>query len=234
MTALLALGAPARAQPVEVEGQKFEPTVQVGGQTLTLNGVGLRKRAIFKVYVNGLYVPQKSTDAATLINEKGARRASLRMLRDVDADSFVSAFTDGLKDNLSEAQLAALKPQIDAFNATMKSIGEAKKGDVINFDYTPEGGTRITVNGQPQGHGDPRTRLLLRCHAHLAGRQAGRRWPEERDAGRLTMCGVATALNAGSQLWSLRRSARVAIETDGESVAGLRFVPPAPRSRAGE
>ncbi len=141
----------AQAQPVEMEGQKFEPTVQVGGQTLTLNGVGLRKRAIFKVYVNGLYVPQKSGDAATIINEKGARRASLHMLRDVDADSFVSAFTDGLRNNLSEAQLAALKPQIETFTGTLKSIGEAKKGDVINFDYTPDAGTRITVNGQPRG-----------------------------------------------------------------------------------
>ena len=56
----------AGAQPVEMEGQKFEPTVQVGGQTLNLNGVGLRRRAIFKVYVAGLYVPQKSTNAATL------------------------------------------------------------------------------------------------------------------------------------------------------------------------
>ncbi len=151
MTALLAFGAAAQAQPVEVEGQKFEPTVQAGGQTLTLNGVGLRKRAIFKVYVNGLYVPQKSKDAATIINEKGPRRASLRMLRDVDADSFVNAFSDGLRDNLSDAQMAALKPQIDTFNSTLKSIGEAKKGDVINFDYTPDGGTRITVNGQPRG-----------------------------------------------------------------------------------
>jgi hypothetical protein len=155
VAAAVALNAGAQAQPVELEGQKFEPTVQVGGQTLTLNGVGLRKRAIFKVYLNGLYVPQKSTDAATLINEKGARRASLRMLRDVDADSFVSAFTDGLKSNLSEAQLAALKPQIDAFTATMKSVGEAKKGDVINFDYAPDGGTRITVNGQPRGNPIP-------------------------------------------------------------------------------
>jgi Chalcone isomerase-like len=153
--ALCVLGAAVQAQPVELEGQKFEPTVQVGGQTLQLNGVGLRKRAIFKVYVNGLYVPQKSKDPATLINEKGARRASLHMLRDVDADSFVSAFTDGLRSNLSEAQLAALKPQIDSFTGTLKSIGEAKKGDVINFDYTPEGGTRITVNGQPRGNAIP-------------------------------------------------------------------------------
>lgn len=153
--AVVVLATGAQAQTVEVEGQKFEPTVQLGGQTLTLNGVGLRKRAIFKVYVNGLYVPQKSGDAAVIINEKGPRRASLRMLRDVDADTFASSFADGIKSNSSEAQLAALKPQIDAFIAMMKSSGEAKKGDVINFDYTPEGGTRVTVNGQPRGNAIP-------------------------------------------------------------------------------
>jgi Chalcone isomerase-like len=145
----------ALAQPVEMEGQKFEPTVQVGGQTLNLNGVGLRRRAIFKVYVAGLYVPQKSTNASALISDKGPRRVALRMLRDVDADSFIDSFNDGLKNNLSEAQLAALKPQTDALTATLKSIGEAKKGDAINFDYTPDGGTRISVNGQPRGNAIP-------------------------------------------------------------------------------
>ncbi|HVE88930.1 MAG TPA: chalcone isomerase family protein [Burkholderiaceae bacterium] len=147
----LAAAVSVSAQPLEVEGQKFEPTVQVGGQTLNLNGVGLRKRAIFKVYVAGLYVSQKSTNAAAVIADKGARRVSLRMLRDVDAGSFIDSFNDGLKNNLSEAQLTPLKSQIDALAATLKSIGEAKKGDAINFDYTPEGGTRISVNGQPHG-----------------------------------------------------------------------------------
>ena len=141
----------AGAQPAEMEGQKFEPTVQVGGQTLNLNGVGLRRRAIFKVYVAGLYVSQKSTNPATLINDKSARRVSLRMLRDVDAGSFIDSFNDGLKNNLTDAQLTALKPQMDALTATLKSIGEAKKGDAINFDYTPEAGTRISVNDQPRG-----------------------------------------------------------------------------------
>jgi hypothetical protein len=151
---LLAAGA-AYAQAVEMEGQKFDPTVQLGGQALTLNGVGLRKRAIFKVYVAGLYVGQKSTSPAALIAEKGPRRVSLRMLRDVDADSFISSFNDGLKANLTEAELAALKPKIDALTATFKLIGEAKKGDAINFDFTPDAGTRITVNGQPKGDAIP-------------------------------------------------------------------------------
>jgi chalcone isomerase-like protein len=142
-------------QPVELEGQKFEPTASMGGQTLQLNGVGLRKRAIFKVYVAGLYVPQKATSAAAIIGDKGPRRVMLRLLRDVDAQSFIDSFNDGLKSNTPEAQLAAMKPQVDALLAAMKSIGEAKTGDVINFDYTPDAGTRITVNGQPKGNPIP-------------------------------------------------------------------------------
>lgn len=152
---LSALSISIGAQPVEVEGQKFEPTVEVGGQALNLNGVGLRRRAIFKVYVAGLYVPQKNSNAAALIGDKGPRRVALRMLRDVDADSFIDSFKDGLKNNLSESQLTALQPQIEALTATLKSIGEAKKGDAVNFDYTPDAGTRISVNGQPRGNAIP-------------------------------------------------------------------------------
>ena len=72
---------PVTAQPLEVEGQKFEQTVQVGGQTLNLNGVGLRKRAIFKVYVAGLYVPQKSTNAATLMTSGTVTKKPARKVR---------------------------------------------------------------------------------------------------------------------------------------------------------
>jgi hypothetical protein len=155
LASVLLAATAAQAQPVEMEGQKFERTATVGGQSLNLNGVGLRKRAFFKVYVAGLYVPQKSASAAPIINDAGPRRVTLRMLRDLDAQSFIDAFNDGLKNNTPEAQLAALKPQVDALIATLKSIGEAKTGDAVNFDYTPDGGTRITVNGQPKGNPIP-------------------------------------------------------------------------------
>ena len=152
---LVAFGQVQAQQAVEMEGQKFEPTVALGGQTLNMNGVGLRTRAIFKVYVAGLYAGQKSTTATAIANDKGARRVSLRMLRDVEAQSFIDSFNEGLKNNTPEAQLNAMKPQVDALVSTLNAIGEAKKGDVINFDYTPDGGTRITVNGQPKGNPIP-------------------------------------------------------------------------------
>lgn len=140
------------AQPLELEGVKLEPTVQLGGSTLQLNGAGVRTRAIFKVYVAGLYVPQKANSAAALLAQKGPRRIAITMLRNVEAESFASALNDGLRNNHSEAQLAAFASQIETLNANLKAVGEAKKGDAIHFEFVPDTGTRILVNGQPRGN----------------------------------------------------------------------------------
>jgi hypothetical protein len=115
----------------------------------------VRTRAIFKVYAAGLYVPAKSNSPAALLAQKGPRRLSLTMLRNVDADSFAGPLNEGLRNNHTEAQVAAFKPQIDAMNAALKAIDEAKKGDVLHFEYLPESGTRITVNGQQKGASIP-------------------------------------------------------------------------------
>lgn len=141
----------AWAQPLEVEGVKLAATAQVGAATLQLNGAGLRTKLFFKGYVAGLYMPQKAANAAQLLAQKGARRVTLVMLRNVDAESFSNALNDGLRDNHTEAQFAAMKPQIDALNANLKAVGEAKKGDVIHFEFVPDTGTQVTVNGQARG-----------------------------------------------------------------------------------
>jgi len=141
----------ALAQAVAVAGVKFEPSVQLDGATLQLNGAGLRTRAIFKVYAAGLYVPQKSTDAGTLLAQKGPRRVALTMLRDVSAETFAAALQEGLKSNHTESELAAIKAQSDRLLATLVALGEAKKGDAIFFEFVPAAGTRVVVNGQPRG-----------------------------------------------------------------------------------
>ena len=141
----------ASAQAVEVEGVKFAPTAEVGGAALQLNGAGLRTRAIFKVYVAGLYVPQKANNAAALLAQNGPRRVVITMLRNVDAETFSGALTEGLQKNLSEAQFAGFKAQIDALSANFKAAGEAKKGDVIHLEFAPDTGTRVVINGKVQG-----------------------------------------------------------------------------------
>ena len=183
---LLAFGQAQAQQAVEVEGQKFEPTVALGGQTLNLNGVGLRKRAIFKVYVAGLYAGQKSTNAAAIVNDKGARRVSLRMLRDVDAQSFIDSFNEGLKNNTPEAQLNAMKPQVDALVGDAEVDRRSEEGR--RHQLRLHAGRRHAHHGKRPAEGQPDSgrRLLRRRAAHLAGRQTGRRDAEEGNARRVT------------------------------------------------
>jgi len=148
---LVVAAAAALAQAVSVEGVRFESTATVSGEALVLNGAGLRTRAFFKVYAAGLYVPQKSGDAATLLAQTGARRVSIGMLRDVDATTFANSLLEGLKSNQTEEQLATVKAQSEQMQATLKTIGEARKGDLIQLDWIPDSGTQIIVNGQLRG-----------------------------------------------------------------------------------
>jgi hypothetical protein len=123
-------------------------------QKLVLNGAGLRKRAIFQVYVIGLYLPEKKSAAADAIGAAGPKRILIHMMRDVDADQFGGALTDGMKDNVSEAEMKALEPRIKQLQAIMLSMKEAKKGMRITLDWTAAG-TAVTIDGKPAGQPIP-------------------------------------------------------------------------------
>ena len=60
----------------EVAGVQVPDTATDGGKTLKLNGAGLRKKAIFKVYVAGLYVENPMHDAAALLSSNQVKSMS--------------------------------------------------------------------------------------------------------------------------------------------------------------
>ena len=144
---VLCFAAPALA--AEVGGVKLDDKVAVGGQDLVLNGAGIRTRVMFKVYVGSLYVPAKAGDLAAVL-AKGPRRIQMNILRNLSADQLVEALTDGLKDNNTEAEMAAVKPQADQLTAIMKTFGDVKEGNVVTLDFV-DGATKIGFNGAPRG-----------------------------------------------------------------------------------
>lgn len=161
LVALLALLLAAPAQAADVAGVKLADAEGA----LVLNGAGLRKRAFFQVYVIGLYVPEKKSAAAELINAAGSRRVAIHMLRDVDAGQFTDALMDGMKDNHGEAEMKALEPRAKQLAAIMAEMKEARKGMRITLDWQPAAGTRVTVDGKPAGAaipGEDFYRALLR------------------------------------------------------------------------
>ncbi len=155
-------GAPAFAD-VDVAGVRVPEQLAEGSQALTLNGAGLRTRFFVKVYVAALYVTTKSHDAAALIDSTQPRRMRLRMLRDVDSKSLDGALQDGLRDNTTSQELAALKAPAERLSRLMNDIGAAREGDVIDLDFDARG-VAIASNGKPRGRiDDPAfARALLR------------------------------------------------------------------------
>ena len=139
-----------QVQSAEISGIKIEEKEKLANSELTLNGAGLRKRAFFQVYVIGLYLPDRKTAAADVIGAPGAKRVLIHMLRDVDAEQFSSALTDGMKDNLSEAEMKGFEPRIRQLSGIMAGLKEARKGMRITLDWTPAG-TVVTVDGKPSG-----------------------------------------------------------------------------------
>ncbi len=163
-TLLLAISLPALAA-LEVAGVKFEDKVKVGAGDTVINGAGMRKRAFFKVYAIGLYLPQKAGTAAEVLAAKGPKRIAIVTLRDLTAEQFVDALIEALKKNHDEAAMKTLQARVDQFRATMLTIGNAPEKSVVNLDWLPDTGTRLSFNGSAKGSdiaGEDFYRALLR------------------------------------------------------------------------
>ena len=163
----VALAVASGATALDVEGVKLADRASVGGQELVLNGAGVRKRAIFKIYVGSLYVTAKATAAADVLGKP--RRIQLNLLRSLSADQLIGALMDGLKQNLSPAELQAIATQTGELAAIMKSFCEAKEGSVVTLDFVDDA-TRIGLDGTARGaidgaaFGDALTRIWIGEH----------------------------------------------------------------------
>jgi hypothetical protein len=145
----LALGAVGIAPATEIGEVRLDDKVAVGGQELLLNGAGIRTRAIFKVYVASLYLPQKASDLQGVLL-KNPRRIQLNLLRNLSADQLADALSDGLVEANTPADVAAVKPQTDQLLAIMKAFKEVKEKDVVTLDFV-DGATKVGWNGETKG-----------------------------------------------------------------------------------
>src|SRR5262245_4597181 len=94
-SALLAVSLPAG----EASGVKMPDTVTVEGKTLKLNGIGLRKKLMFKVYVAGLYVETPTKAPEAIISSDQIKRMDLHILRSLKASQVTEAIEEGFEKN---------------------------------------------------------------------------------------------------------------------------------------
>jgi hypothetical protein len=146
--ALLAIALPpASALAADVGGVKVPDTMTVDGKELKLNGAGIRKKAIFKVYVAGLYVENPAKDASALLSSSQAKSMHLWMLRDIKGANVSGAIADGFQLN-SKAALPQLQPRLDQL---AKMIPDLKEGEQMSLSWVPDKGTVVNVRGTDVG-----------------------------------------------------------------------------------
>lgn len=146
LAAALAFGAPAGAQQAQ-----HEPSAEVRGTKLQLNGAGVRYKAVFQVYSAALYLPRKSSSPDEVVAMPGAKRVALTMLRDIDSAELGKLFSRGMEDNLERGAFSRLVPGIMRMSQIFSDQKKLAAGDAIAIDWVPGTGTLVTVKGVPQG-----------------------------------------------------------------------------------
>jgi hypothetical protein len=154
LAAAFAAALPAAAV-TRIEGVAFDDTARIAGQDLRLNGVGVRAVAWLKGYAAGLYLTSRATTAESVVATPGAKRLRLVMLQSVSAEEFVKAIVGGLPKNTPPDVLPTLADREMAFQQSIRSVGQVRKGDVADLDFVPGRGLVFTYNAKARGEPIP-------------------------------------------------------------------------------
>ena len=141
----------ASAATVDVAGIKLEDSLTLQGTNLSLNGSGVRYKAIFKVYAAGLYVGKKVATPEEFFAAPGPKRMSITMLREVDSNELGKSFTKGFEDNSSKSEMSKLIPGLIKMGQIFSDQKKMVPGENFTIDWIPGTGTVISVKGKAQG-----------------------------------------------------------------------------------
>ncbi len=147
---LVAVWALRPAVSATVDGVRVADSVQLEGATLLLNGAGTRTRFLFNIYIAALYLPSRISSAAAVLDDTGPKRVSLTMMRHLSSSQFVGALHEAIAHNSTPAEIARMKPQIDALMTAMTATGAINAGDLLTIDFLPDGTTLVSRNGRSQ------------------------------------------------------------------------------------
>lgn len=159
---VLILLFPQSLQAAECEGVTYPETVLLGGQTLVLNGLGMREslKTHEPVYVAALYVVEKSDSEAKILSLDNPKILEMTFVRDVNKSTVMRAYLASFNKVPKEEQ-AKLKPGFDQLMAWMSEIS---KGQKQMFTFVPGKGVTVMTKGKIHGtiHGDEFATFLLK------------------------------------------------------------------------
>ncbi len=150
LATLVVFAPPLSVAAVDVEGVRFDASVDVGGQQLELHGTGLLRYMVFiRAYVGALYL--ESPVPSEQVLGPVAKQLVLEYFHPITKEDFAKATRKKIADNLSPAELAALSPRIEELANLYQDV---KPGDRYALTHVPGEGVDLSLNGQWLGRVD--------------------------------------------------------------------------------
>lgn len=119
--------------------------VSFNGQSLVLNGGGIRSKLFFKLYTIGLYLPKKSADGDAILKSNETIAVRFEITSDmINSENMSEAINEGF-DASTNGNTAAIRTRIDKILKTFANEA-IKIGDVFDLVYKPGVGTEIYKN----------------------------------------------------------------------------------------
>ncbi|HBA88182.1 MAG TPA: hypothetical protein DCZ75_09415 [Geobacter sp.] len=144
---LLTLALAGTVCATEIAGVKIEPTVAVNNQALKLNGSGVRKKFMIKVYIGSLYATKRLPTAAEAMRDNGDKLVRMNFLHSkIDKSKITDAFKEGFANNTPDI---ANSPEVKKFLALFTD--DFKKGDVVDISLAANGTVTVKHNGKLLG-----------------------------------------------------------------------------------
>lgn len=149
---IILLSLSAQSHALEIADIKVDEKIQIDKHQLLLNGAGIRKKLLFKVYIGALYMTEKARTTDAVLADTGVKRMSFILLRDVSGKQVLDGISQAILPNNSEEEMKAIDARLNLFEKMFVSVPEIKTGEIVNLDYIPGQGTRVSVNGVDKGH----------------------------------------------------------------------------------
>lgn len=142
--------SPAAQAQRKLGSASFSERIRLGGQTLALNGAGIRYKAMFQVYAAALYLEQPATTLEAVLQLKGCKRLTATMLREVNATELGNLFTKGIVDNIPPQETQTHLTNISRMGGVFSRFKSLKEGDSFTADRLPGKGMVLIVNNEAQ------------------------------------------------------------------------------------
>lgn len=128
-------------------GAKFPTNIEVGKETLELNGGGVREKYWMDLYAAALYVEKKTEEPGKIVYADAEQAIHIKIISNsVTRERFIDAVKEGFKNaGHGKATDTEIKKLTSYFSE------EFKIGDKIYLEYLPEKGVQVKKNGTIKG-----------------------------------------------------------------------------------